>query len=198
MNNTELLKNYFDMCETLRCDDCPLNKGQHSNCHEFVRTYPEEAVAIIDEWAEKQNRKTGWERVRKGWCYVKDGKIHPENGSEKCDKDYNEANYFDSSKLAKNIDKFQTICRRIFRWIAENDPNPITKEDRCNLRRGLYYVFYDCHENTLSVCNTYGSTNALFYLSNINTAEKLIKTFKEELTWLFTEFEFFDRGETNE
>ena len=95
-------------------------------------------------------------------------------------------------KLAKNIDKFQTICRQIFRWIAENDPDPVTKEDRCSIRKTKYGIGYDYDSKCLRTSSYIYIVDNSFALSNKRTALELIETFKDELIWLFTEFEFFE------
>lgn len=46
---------------TIFCSDCPLsirNNGMNVICSDFERLYPEEAVAIVQKWAEEHPRKT--------------------------------------------------------------------------------------------------------------------------------------------
>ena len=196
---TELLKNYLEMCRRSGCINCPLLSKAKDGCTNYVLSHLDEATEAINNWAENQKKKTGWERVEPGKRYYVFGACSIEEGGHKGDDDfYQKAEYFTSQKLVENIDKFQTICRQIFRWIAENDPDPVTKEDRCNRQKEKYSVYYDCNEKMLLTCSAYGFTDRYFYLSDIKTAKQLIETFENELIWLFTEFDFFDGGEINE
>lgn len=191
--DTELLKNYLEMCSRLGCINCPLLRKAKNGCTNYVLSHLDEAAEAINNWVENQNKKTGWERNEEGRCYItQDGTFQTECGCQVCDANYNKANYFTSEKLAKNIDKFQTICRQIFRWIAENDPDPVTKEDRCSIRKTKYGIGYDYDSKCLRTSSYIYIVDNSFALSNKRTALELIETFKDELIWLFTEFEFFE------
>lgn len=196
---TELLKNYLEMCRRLGCINCPLLSKAKDGCTNYVLSHLDEATEAINNWAESRKKKTGWERAEISKRYYVFGACSIEEGGCKGDDDfYQKAEYFTSQKLVENIDKFQTICRKIFRWIAENDPNLVTKEDKCNTGKTKYGIGYDYDSKCIRAFSyTYIVDNS-FVLSNEKTANDLVETFKEELTWLFTEFEFFDGGEINE
>lgn len=196
---TELLKNYLEMCSRMGCDECPLSKSVEGDCIHYILNNLDEAAEVINNWAESQKKKTGWERAKlsKSYWTFEYGEILERNDTVN-DNFYQVANYFTSIKLFNNIKKFQTICRKIFRWIAENDPNLVTKEDKCNTGKTKYGIGYDYDSKCIRAFSyTYIVDNS-FVLSNEKTANDLVETFKEELTWLFTEFEFFDGGEIND
>ena len=196
---TELLKNYLEMCRRSGCINCPLLSKAKDGCTNYVLSHLDEATEAINNWAENQKKKTGWERVEPGKRYYVFGACSIEEGGHKGDDDfYQKAEYFTSQKLAESIGKFQTICRKIFRWVAENDPNPVTKEDKFNTRKDKYRIEYNCSDECFAAYPCFYFFGNFFVLSNEKTANDLVETFKEELTWLFTEFEFFDGGEIND
>ena len=197
--DTELLKNYLEMCSRLGCDECPLSKSVEGDCMHYILNNLDKASKVINNWAERQKRKTGWERAKlsKSYWTFEYGEILERNDTVN-DNSYQVANYFTSIKLFNNIKKFQTICRKIFRWIAENDPNPVTKEDKFNTRKDKYRIEYNCSDECFAAYPCFYFFGNFFVLSNEKTANDLVETFKEELTWLFTEFEFFDGGEIND
>ena len=48
-------------CNYICCSDCPLgskNNGRNLLCSNFETEYPEEAVAIVEKWAEEHPQKT--------------------------------------------------------------------------------------------------------------------------------------------
>ena len=48
-------------CIGVNCDECPLgskNNGRNLHCNSFEGEYPEEAVAIVEKWAEEHPQKT--------------------------------------------------------------------------------------------------------------------------------------------
>lgn len=196
---SELLKNYLEMCSRMDCVECPLSKSVPGDCMYYILNNLDKATEIINNWAESRKKKTGWERAEIGDLYhISKGNIFEEH-NEKIDADlYRNADYFTSRKLAESIGKFQTICRKIFRWIAENDPNPVTKEDKFNTRKDKYRIEYNCSDECFAAYPCFYFFGNFFVLSNEKTANDLVETFKEELTWLFTEFEFFDGGEIND
>lgn len=197
--DTELLKKYLEMCKNTECEHCPLGGKNYGGCRDYALNHIDEVVEILNNWAESRKKKTGWERAEISKRYYVFGACSIEEGGCKGDDDfYQKAEYFTSQKLVENIDKFQTICRKIFRWIAENDPNLVTKEDKCNTGKTKYGIGYDYDSKCIRAFSyTYIVDNS-FVLSNEKTANDLVETFKEELTWLFTEFEFFDGGEIND
>lgn len=63
MDAVEYLKTRKRMCESTpeSCSSCPLsvgNNGIHTVCDIFINTHPEQAVAIVEQWAEEHPVKT--------------------------------------------------------------------------------------------------------------------------------------------
>ena len=135
---------------------------------------------------EPEQKVTGWERGDlKKIYYMVDGKSFHNNYDEDDDSLYNCANYFNDKKLAENITRIQTLQRRMFRWQAEND-EPINRERETQCK---YYISYEHGTNDFTVLS--GQHINLGFLPCFSTREKAkecIEAFKNELTWLFTEF----------
>lgn len=61
MDAVKYLKERERMCEKSKCFDCPFyEKNNHAgvNCRSLDRKYPEEAVAIVENWSAKHPIKT--------------------------------------------------------------------------------------------------------------------------------------------
>lgn len=142
---------------------------------------------------EPEKKTTGWERAEKGTGYICisvgaglcpeiDSYVAPDNVA------FRTANYFTNDKLAENINRMQTLQRQMLRWQAENDV-PI---DFDNAETGRKYgIFYDITKKSFSVNREYGCTVVFAsYFSSKEKAQECIEVFKDELTWLFTEFKW--------
>ena len=135
---------------------------------------------------------TGWEKVEYGQTYYCDfsGVAYDTNHKDTTCKEYrlrhNNANYFSNRKLAENISRIQTLQRKMFRWQAEND-EPI----KPNANKPKYYIMYNLEDKEFNIGCTYTKLfNSLPYFSSKEKALECIKTFKDELMWLFTEFQW--------
>ena len=68
MDAVEFLKEKDRMCRTIlivggfvgRCDECEIGKRRASGqtCDKYIVKHPEEAVAIVEQWAKEHPRKT--------------------------------------------------------------------------------------------------------------------------------------------
>ena len=129
---------------------------------------------------------TGWERKKDGAKYFHGGatNIHiiTEEFSDSDDTIYRTANYFSSNKLARNITRMQILQRKMFRWQAENDVIFTSKYRWC--------IIYDTDYDEIVSTETRVNAGFLPVFSCKEKAEKCIKVFKNELTWLFTEFKW--------
>ena len=141
---------------------------------------------------EPEKKATGWERVKKmgKYNYISfdaTSNLDIESYTPSDDVAYNAANYFADNHLAKNITRIQTLQRRMFRWQAEND-EPINRERETQCK---YYISYEHGTNDFTVLS--GQHINLGFLPCFSTREKAkecIEAFKDELTWLFTEFKW--------
>ena len=59
MDALEFIKQKTRMCNTYDdfCSDCPM-KRPGERCGDFVEEHPEEAISIVEQWAEKHPPKT--------------------------------------------------------------------------------------------------------------------------------------------
>lgn len=133
-----------------------------------------------------EKKRTGWERVKCGekQSFINCYKIfdsREECGSED-NKLYECANYFSDRKLAENINRMQKLQRKMFRWQAENDVIFTRKYRWC--------IIYDTDYDEIVSTETRVNVGFLPVFSCKEKAEKCIKVFKNELTWLFTEFKW--------
>lgn len=130
---------------------------------------------------EPEQKVTGWERSDlKKIYYMVDGKSFHDNYDEDDDSFYNCANYFNDKKLAENISRMQTLQRKMFRWQTENDVIFTSKYRWC--------IIYDTNYDEIVSTETRANAGFLPAFSCKEKAEECIKVFKNELTWLFTEF----------
>lgn len=131
--------------------------------------------------------KTGWERGElKQTYYTTDGESQPETYHSEDTEHYESADYFSDPALAADVARAQEIWRKLLRWQAENDA-PVTW-DNVNFRYAIYYNNFYGEISVASMISAQETFNVYF-----NTAEKAnqaLKIFKDDLTWLFTEFKY--------
>ena len=148
----------------------------------------EEQVEVLKQ-AEK--KKTGWERVKESWLYFCHNAYNEcasisEFGGEAIDKLFDCANYFSNETLAKNIIRAQTLQRKLWRRSAELC-------EKMNLRDSetqKYCITYDVDNNVLYVSSAWNLNDfGQVYFDTKEHAEQVIKEFKDELIWYFTEFQ---------
>ena len=146
---------------------------------------------------EPEKKATGWERAEKGTgytCISLGAGLCPEIDSYFAPDDvaFRTANYFTNDKLAENINRMQTIQRQLFRWQAENDEPPILvkKGNKDPQRWRIEYNY--CSKEFQPGCY-YKKGDIIFpdfspVFSSSQKVIECIRAFKDELTWLFTEF----------
>lgn len=141
---------------------------------------------------EPEKKATGWERAEKGTDYVCisvgaglcpeiDSYVAPDNVA------FRTANYFTNDKLAENINRMQTLQRKMFRWQAENDVPDICRKNDVTK---YYFTFYTPLNKIEIISTQYYYHGFLPVFSSKEKAEECIKVFKYELAWLFTEFKW--------
>lgn len=140
---------------------------------------------------EQNPKQTGWERGKfRESYYAQDSRTTQhdiEVGDQYDYERYSIANYFSNKELAENIFRMQKLQRQMFRWQAEHDV-PINFKDLDNEK---WKIFYDLYDKTLKVTDIYFSVVGFIpYFSSRKVAEECLKVFKDELTWLFTEFKW--------
>ena len=148
---------------------------------------------------EPGKKATGWERVKKDseYCYwCGDDRVDKleENYLTTENNLYRLANYFSSEELFKNISRMQTLQRQMFRWQAENDVPPILVK-KGNKDPQRWRIRYNYGQKRLEPDCYYHKESAMFpdfspVFSSPQKAIECAEVFKDELTWLFTEFKW--------
>jgi hypothetical protein len=148
-------------------------------------------IDIPDEKLEelvKEQKKTGWEKPIKGeyyYCVSQSGYIHDaRNNNDSLDnRQYDSGNCFTSKELAENIARYQSLDLRIRRRIAEIC-KPVDWNDDCY----KWAIIFD-HKHCQLYSDFYKVINfGGYYCDTEEHAEQIIKEFKDELMWYFTEF----------
>lgn len=142
-----------------------------------------------------EKKPTGWERA-KGETYIYCGASligqHIDSARTEDDNAYNRANYFSDEKLCENIYRMQQIQRKLFRWQAEND-KPIDLHSNCQK-----WIIVDDYEFGIEIVDYYKIGYGFMpVFSSLEKAEDCVKTFKNELIWLFAEFKWRMDGDSN-
>lgn len=97
------------------------------------------------------------------------------------DAKYRRGNIFKTEKDAKWADQHRIVATELERFVAENDPHPITEKDwgdRCVHKHHIYYD-YNAREIFPS-CNITDKIANQVYASNEKTLNKAIKHIGEE------------------
>ena len=93
---------------------------------------------------------------------------------------------------ADNISRMQTLQRKMFRWQAEND-EPIDLHSDCQK-----WIIVDDYEFGIKIVDYYKTGYGFMpVFSSLEKAEDCVKTFKNELIWLFAEFKWRMDGDSN-
>ena len=135
---------------------------------------------------EPEKKATGWDVSTRPYYITAAGVT---GGKElNCDgmaKIYETANTFSSEELAESINRMQTLQRQMFRWQAENDA-PIPIISKSNYKWCILYNSKTTPEIHVNVKLSDEGFSPCF--SSKEKAKECIEVFKNELTWLFTEF----------
>lgn len=131
------------------------------------------------------NKKdTGWENAESNYCIDTVGKVFKSIDcldKARCDN----ANLFANTQLAENISRMQMLQRKMFRWQAENDI-PIISNSKYK-----WCILYNPEVNpNIHVNIKISNEGFLPYFSSKEKALECIKIFKDDLIWLFTEFQW--------
>lgn len=127
-------------------------------------------------------KKTGWEKT-KPLKYYYGGHAT----GDFAQITYDLSNYSSNKKLAENIIKAQALQRKFWRWQAENDV-PTTDD--------IWTIYYDSLYHCLTTLSNVSYREVSYrewglpYFSSNEKAKEFIKTYKDDLIWLFTEFKW--------
>lgn len=145
-------------------------------------------VQITDEQAEEltaSKKVTGFERGDRYW-YVDpkfDVDSHYDEGDAKSAFFYEAANYYTDEKLAEWCNRSDTLTRRMRRWDAEHNTEPVDLDNGCY--NNGWCIAWDIETKKVesySDCTTieYGEV----YFNTKEIAEAAIKEFGDEIKWL--------------
>ena len=137
----------------------------------------------------KPPKKNGYERAHhdRYWFDNLDGSVDNEldDATSVDDEMYEYANYYSDKTVAENNARADTLMRKLRRFAVEHRE----KEFDWNTSEYKWYIGYYYRSNELSVYNCCTAKSAgVIYFDSKATAELAITTFRDELTWLFTEY----------
>ena len=99
---------------------------------------------------------------------------------------YEKANYYFIRELGINIDRAQTLQRKLWRRAAELCVKENWQDDG-----ELWYIYYDysCHSFRIGSCVCRRSFGQV-YFDTQEHARQVLNEFKDELLWYYLEFKF--------
>ena len=139
-------------------------------------------------------KKTGYERVENGeefWCVDFTGEIRivhegcngpsfTENSIYKC------ANYYSDKTVAENNARADKLMRQLRRFAVEHRKSELNWSITA---QNKYYICYDRRDNKFDIDYVIFSRDfGSIYFDTEDAAEAALSTFKDELTWYFTEY----------
>ena len=99
---------------------------------------------------------------------------------------YDVANYYTNEAVAKNNARADKLMQQLRRFAVEHR---VEAMDWGKSTQNKYYIFFNHQINKIiieenQVCHSYGT----IYFDSYSTTQLAIDTFKDELTWYFTEY----------
>ena len=153
----------------------------------------------LQEVIDKENKKTGWNRVNEQKKYYFNDSLNAtiwnyENNDNTDNKLYSTANYFSSEELAEKIAFKQMLERKLMRFSAEHEGDKIELKDVNKQKYCIYYDYYinELEINVFSSCCEFGGIH--FYSKEI--AKQAIEEFKDDLIKYFAMDIYHNEGET--
>lgn len=139
-------------------------------------------VQLTDEQVTEIEKATGFERAEEGEDYFSidaTGTIYSRNMY--LEELYNNANYYTDESLAEWCNRNDTLNRKMRRWAAEHNTEPIDW-NKCNDK---YYIYYDYEESRVNVyhaqcCARIGD---IFFFDYV-IAKAAVEKFGDEIKWL--------------
>lgn len=162
--------------------------GKEYECQEIkIKTEVGEIVVNGDT----DKKETGYERVSIGVNYYlvtnrNEVLVFLESN---CDLDcdyYDNANYYSSEEVAKNNARADKLMRQLRRFSVKNR---VTDIEWVRSIDPKYFIYYDYSKESLEVeKNYYLYPFCSICFDSIDSTERAIKEFKDELIWYFTEY----------
>jgi hypothetical protein len=138
----------------------------------------------------KPKMNTGYEKVGHGRTYSfvnTYGEVRTlgDEGSDD-DLNYDIANYYSNRTVAENNARADKLMRQLRRFSVEHRNNELDWND---IDQGKYTILFDYLRHGLEVVAvTFSRRFGSIYFDSKETAQRAIYTFRDELTWYFTEY----------
>ena len=135
-------------------------------------------------------KKTGYERVNIGdsffWEHSGSTVWETESRHNNDNRLYEIANYYSDQTVAENNARADELMRQLRRFAVEHRKSELNWSDAAQRK---YYICYDRLDNKLDIdyVLAYRKFGAI-YFDTKEVAESALTTFKDELTWYFTEY----------
>ena len=136
-------------------------------------------------------KKTGYERVEldERFYFVRaDNSIFAPIYCRLLEHDacYDTANYYSSQTVAENNARADELMRQLRRFAVEHRKSGLNWSDTAQRK---YYIYYNRRDNKIDIGYViFGRDFGFIYFDTEEAAEAALSTFKDELTWYFTEY----------
>lgn len=147
---------------------------------EFEVTLPDSVIAELT----KPKKVTGFEAAEYGktvYCVNECGNLTSYQDYGEAAKEYEVANYYTNKALAEWCNRADTLNRKMRRWAAEHNTEPIKR----GFDEKKWYLYYNCE--TANVDVAFSQEEMLFsnvYFNTFDTAAFAIAEFGDEIKWL--------------
>ena len=136
-------------------------------------------------------KQTGYERVEldeRFYSVRADNSIFAPINGRFLDHDayYDTANYYSSQTVAENNARADKLMRQLRRFAVEHRKSELNWSITA---QNKYYISYDRRDNKFDIDYVLAYKNfGAIYFDTKEVAESALSTFKDELTWYFTEY----------
>ena len=99
---------------------------------------------------------------------------------------YDTANYYSSQTVAENNARADELMRQLRRFAVEHRKSGLNWSGTAQRK---YYIYYNRRDNKIDISYVIFSRDfGSIYFDTEEAAEAALSTFKDELTWYFTEY----------
>ncbi len=135
------------------------------------------------------NKKTGYERAHgEDYFYFEYGgeAVRAKSCNDIDGNLYKSANYYSDEAVAENNARADNLMRQLRRFAVEHRKSELDWNDGA---RKKYYIHYVYRDNKFDIDYVLAYRNfGAIYFDTEEAAEAALTTFKDELTWYFTEY----------
>lgn len=137
-------------------------------------------------------KKTGYERVNIGdsffWEHSGSTVWETESRHNNDNRLYETANYYSDQTVAENNARADKLMRQLRRFAVEHRKSELNWNGNAQRK---YYIYYDRRDNKIDIGYViFGRDFGSIYFDTEEAAEVALNTFKDELTWYFTEYKY--------